>query len=444
MDYPTFSPRHVGDNVTSSRTLQKDGVCVFNIQPDKLETLQERGLPLIFDMEIKDELGNKWRHVYYAHADDLWMALDYYRLTSSQTLPMQPIYAVGVNPHNGQVHCTDYSNCGYSKQSVLFELMPMTPEMYVRQQCKINDVPANQAENQRGRAVAQLKATSPDIKVEIWQILANDSTTPELKILPYLRLLEAAGADIDAAFGDEQRTALHEAARVDRPLVLHWLLEQGVDTEAKDTQGMTPLAHAVDLALVRNTACLLDAEADADARDFQNRPIIWRTLSSAYQSAETRRTVVQMLMGCETTIAAGKVDMRTMLSERCEAEELVSVLTSYCLPLRDMLHISQNFREFHPAQARILNVVIQDWMYNRADLYRRIWRERNMQALETMLQGDAVELVQGEICKSSQLLRKMRFRNNGCTLYQQVCKDVDCGYTSEESVRMIRAYYSQL
>ena len=63
--------------------------------------------------------------------------------------------------------------------------------------------------------------------------------------LAVLRTLVAAGADVDA-YNDDQVTALHRAVRARSSAAVAFLLEHGVDVNARDKgRGSTPLRRAV-------------------------------------------------------------------------------------------------------------------------------------------------------------------------------------------------------
>lgn len=77
-----------------------------------------------------------------------------------------------------------------------------------------------------------------------------------------VRLLLSAGADINAR-GPEDRTALIYAIQAERPEMALLLLEQeGVDTEAREPHGSTPLVEAVIFKQMKVAEVLLEKGAD--------------------------------------------------------------------------------------------------------------------------------------------------------------------------------------
>lgn len=422
MPFPPFLPRHSGDNATSSHTLQKDGVCIFTIYPYKLNILQEIGVPLIFDIEIEREGGKIQRCVYYAQPDDLALALKYYKLTSRQD---PNTYTLAVTPDDGHVHGHAYSRCEQPKEKSLFSLIPMSPELYEQQYIRIDDTPENRGDLNMKQALEHVRASIPNLKEELWRVLSTDSNTPELKLLPHLRLLAEAGSDINGYFGSEHTTPLHEAAWEDRPLVLQWLLENGAYTEAVDEHGRTPLAYAVYRAQTENVSCLLNGGANADARDDANNYIMQYSISPNYHSLEVQRAIVNKLMEHDTSIASAKCDILSTLRTYCTTAEHMPLLAAYCLPLHDMLCIYKKLRRMHPECVRAFQEIMsRNWNQTRAALYRRMWRKGERDVLSTMLIGDAVELKNGEIYPCRDSIRKFNLegKNIRACLLQDIAQ----------------------
>lgn len=432
MSYPPFSNHHVGDNVQTSRSLNPDGVCIFQIPTQRLNILEELNAPLIFDIEILGE-----RHVYYAQADDLKMAFGYFKLISSQDTSR---YLIGINPRNGQVHSTDFSRSHYPKEKVLFTLLPMTDILYEKQFLKTNTLQKGYVNTQTKRAKESLLSSCGDASFELYRVLSQDKTSPELKLLRYVRLLVAAGANVNTAYGPKQQTVLHEAASVNRVLVLNFLLSQNADKEAINIQGMTPLANAVHMGVEENVCCLLLNGADPDARDNLNNPVIFHTLSDNYENNEDRKAIIKLLMEWETTIAADTCNMRQKLQQYMDISEWISIVMDYCLPLHDMILLYQSIpKDQQNLRQTFSHKISTDWNNSRANLYRRIWEEGNVELLENMLKGDAVLLHSGKIIFSNEPIRK--FRIEGRNLLEALRLDIRYGRAEERISNILNLYF---
>ena len=81
------------------------------------------------------------------------------------------------------------------------------------------------------------------------------------------RLLLAAGADAYA--GEAPFSVLHKAASLRTSDLLRMLLSLGLDLEAQDESGQTPLFYAAQYGCCENLCLLLAAGADANARNHR-------------------------------------------------------------------------------------------------------------------------------------------------------------------------------
>ena len=81
------------------------------------------------------------------------------------------------------------------------------------------------------------------------------------------RLLLAAGAD--ACAGAASFSVLHKAAGLKTSDLLRMLLSLGLDLEARDDGGQTPLFYAAQYGCCENLRLLLEAGADVNARDHR-------------------------------------------------------------------------------------------------------------------------------------------------------------------------------
>ena len=89
-----------------------------------------------------------------------------------------------------------------------------------------------------------------------------------------VQLLLSAGADINA-HGPEKRTALIYAIQAEQPEMALFLLEQkGIDPEAREAHGSTPLVEAVVFDQLKVAEVLLEKGADINARGPVGRTAI--------------------------------------------------------------------------------------------------------------------------------------------------------------------------
>ncbi|MCO5297063.1 MAG: ankyrin repeat domain-containing protein [Fimbriimonadaceae bacterium] len=93
---------------------------------------------------------------------------------------------------------------------------------------------------------------------------------------PFKRLV-AAGARLDER-GQSGETILHYAANGGDLEIVKFLVNQGLDVNAKDNRGMTPLMHSVfssglpkDKAPIEIVRLLIDLGADLDAKDAKGQ-----------------------------------------------------------------------------------------------------------------------------------------------------------------------------
>ncbi|KAJ3108785.1 hypothetical protein HDU96_007435 [Phlyctochytrium bullatum] len=94
--------------------------------------------------------------------------------------------------------------------------------------------------------------------------------------LHILRLILECGADMTIRYNGE--TALHRAARKNRPECLKVLLEFGADIEARSDEGVTPLGTAARSGQGECLSALLNAGADVDAVDEGGKTALaWAT-----------------------------------------------------------------------------------------------------------------------------------------------------------------------
>ncbi|KFZ11721.1 hypothetical protein V501_04594 [Pseudogymnoascus sp. VKM F-4519 (FW-2642)] len=80
-------------------------------------------------------------------------------------------------------------------------------------------------------------------------------------------LMVKHGADVHISSGYEARTALHQAAIGGRPKIIRFLIQKGVDVNARDWEGRTPLHFAADNGHIAAIRLLCENGADIDAQD---------------------------------------------------------------------------------------------------------------------------------------------------------------------------------
>ena len=106
------------------------------------------------------------------------------------------------------------------------------------------------------------------------------------------RLLLAAGADAcaDAA----SFSVLHKAAGLKTSDLLRMLLPLGLDLEARDDGGQTPLFYAAQYGCCENLRLLLEAGADAHARDHRGTTPLMSLYEDcpAHEAAEKHRLLL--------------------------------------------------------------------------------------------------------------------------------------------------------
>ena len=87
-----------------------------------------------------------------------------------------------------------------------------------------------------------------------------------------MELLIAKGANIEAKCGRWGSPSLVFASAIGRRDIAELLLSKGVDIEAKNSDGMTPLLMAVYSGKAKVAVLLLSKGADTEARTYQGRP----------------------------------------------------------------------------------------------------------------------------------------------------------------------------
>ena len=102
-------------------------------------------------------------------------------------------------------------------------------------------------------------------------------------------------------------TALHEAAAYGRAEVVDFLIRAGADVEVVDTEGVTPL-HCAARGHANVVSMLLRAGADIDARDARGtRPLHWAVANSYTEMTE----VVELLVRSGADVSARDAQGRT-------------------------------------------------------------------------------------------------------------------------------------
>lgn len=89
----------------------------------------------------------------------------------------------------------------------------------------------------------------------------------ELRMPALVDLLVRNGADLTVLKPEHERTMLHVAAAANRGVNIPYLLKQGLDIDAKDADGGTPLMLAAANGAMNALEVLLDAGADTEAAD---------------------------------------------------------------------------------------------------------------------------------------------------------------------------------
>ncbi len=111
-----------------------------------------------------------------------------------------------------------------------------------------------------------------------------------------VELLLAGGANPDRWFGADRHTALHG---LPAPELVTLLLAHGASIDAHRGDGATPLMCAASAALISEVDRLLDAGADLEARDKDDRTVLLRCIAGCYE----RRAEMSAL--CEHLIDRG-------------------------------------------------------------------------------------------------------------------------------------------
>ena len=81
------------------------------------------------------------------------------------------------------------------------------------------------------------------------------------------QLLVSSGVSLTSPNPSDGWTPLACAAYLSLPETLIWILSHGVEIDARDLEGMTPLIHAVCSGSTKKVSILLDAGADKELKD---------------------------------------------------------------------------------------------------------------------------------------------------------------------------------
>ena len=121
-----------------------------------------------------------------------------------------------------------------------------------------------------------------------------------------LRVLLAAGADVEARTRLGDHTPLHVASRSAQAAAVRELLEAGAEANAIATTGATPLHFAAASGSAGAVAALLDHGADADAREP-----VWGQTPLMFAAAEARAGAIKVLLerGADPELTGGVVDV---------------------------------------------------------------------------------------------------------------------------------------
>lgn len=111
------------------------------------------------------------------------------------------------------------------------------------------------------------------------------------------RLLLAAGAD--ACAGAASFSVLHKAAGLKTSKLLRMLLPLGLDLEARDVGGQTPLFYAAQFGCSENLSLLLAAGADANACDHRGTTALMSLYEDCIASEADEKQRLLLAAGAE-------------------------------------------------------------------------------------------------------------------------------------------------
>lgn len=100
---------------------------------------------------------------------------------------------------------------------------------------------------------------------------------------------------------DNGSTLLHEAAGSDRPAMARELIDRGVDLDAQNDGGLTPLLHAIEVENFDIVEVLLEAGADPNILDNRDRS----PLMMALMKGKEGRRAMELLLenGADPTVS---------------------------------------------------------------------------------------------------------------------------------------------
>lgn len=109
----------------------------------------------------------------------------------------------------------------------------------------------------------------------------------ELRTPAVVDLLAAHGGNLNARIPTADRTLLHWAALKNRPVMIAYLIKKGLDINAMDDAGGTPLMLAVANNKIEAVKALIAAGADMEKRDSRTMtPLIYAASKDDYEAAK--------------------------------------------------------------------------------------------------------------------------------------------------------------